>query len=62
LPVEDLGSLAAHLVGEAERSDIAHVMWLNRNVTKHRAGVAELAALLVRYGDGGLAGEDRVAR
>lgn len=62
LAVEDLGSLAAHLVGEAERSDIAHVMWLNRNVTKHRVGVAQLAALLEQYGDGGLVGDDRVPR
>ena len=62
LPVEDACSLAAHLIGEAERSDIAHVMWLNRNVTKHRAGVAQLAALLEQYGGGGLSGEDRVAR
>jgi hypothetical protein len=62
LRVDDVRSLAAHLVAEADRSDIAHVMWLNRNLTKHRVGVAELAALLEPAGDGGSAGEDRVAR
>jgi hypothetical protein len=62
LSVDDARELAIHLVGEAERSDIAHVMWLNRNVTKHRVGVAQLAALLERPGDSGSVGEDRVAR
>jgi hypothetical protein len=62
LTVRDVGSLAAHLVGEAERSDIAHVMWLNRNLTKHRVGVAQLAVLLEQYAGGGPAGEDRVVR
>jgi hypothetical protein len=38
--------LAAHLVERAACSDGAHVMWLNRNVTKERVGVEKLAALL----------------
>jgi hypothetical protein len=60
--VEDLGGLAVHLIAEAERSDIAHVMWLNRNVTKHRVDAARLAVLLERYAGGGPLDEDRVAR
>jgi len=62
LGFEDLASLAAHLVGEAGRSDIAHVMWLNRNVTKHRVDAAGLAALLEQDRDGGSSGADRVGR
>lgn len=38
--------LAAHLAERARRSDGAHVMWLNRNVTKERVDVEVLAALL----------------
>jgi hypothetical protein len=60
--VEDLDQLAVHLVGGAESSDIAHVMWLNRNVTKHRVDAARLAVLLQRFADGESAGEERVAR
>jgi len=59
---EDLAALAAHLVAEAERSDVAHVMWLNRNVTKHRVGVDELCRLLAEIADGRSAGGDRLAR
>ena len=62
LSVEDLDALAVHLVGEAGRSDVAHVMWLNRNVTKHRVGAARLAALLEQHADGGPTGEDRLTR
>ena len=59
---DGLPALAAHLVAEAERSDVAHVMWLNRNVTKHRVGVDELCRLLAETADGRSAGGDRVAR
>jgi hypothetical protein len=62
LSVEDPGGLAVHLVGEAEGSDIAHVMWLNRNVTKHRVDAARLAVLLEQYASGGPVDEDRLAR
>jgi len=62
LSVEDLDALAVHLVEEAGRSDVAHVMWLNRKVTKHRVDAARLAALLAQYADGGSMGEDRLAR
>ena len=62
LMVEDLPALAADLVGEAARSEVAHVMWLNRNVTKGKVGVRELASLLEQDADGRPSGEDRVAR
>jgi len=62
LKVEDVQALAVHLVQAAERSDVSHVMWLNRNVTKHRVGAAELAVLLEGAAGGRPSGEDRVAR
>jgi hypothetical protein len=43
---KSLSSLAAHLVDRAEESDAAHVMWLNRHVTKHRMPAEELQPLL----------------
>jgi hypothetical protein len=57
-----MDALAEHLVLEAGRSDVAHVMWLNRNVTKHRVAAAELAVLLRRRTEGMATGEDRVER
>jgi hypothetical protein len=65
--VDGVDALAEHLVLEAGESDVAHVMWLNRNVTKHRVTAADLAILLrqetsdpnVAGPDGG---EDRVNR
>lgn len=61
--VGDAPGLAAHLIDEAERSDGAHVMWLNRHVTKHRTDPAELAELLVRWSEGvESAAADRVRR
>ena len=62
LAVEDVQELARHLVGEATGSDVAHVMWLNRNVTKHKVGVRKLATLLEQGADGPPSGETRVAR
>jgi hypothetical protein len=62
LMVEDVQALAVHLVEEAERSEVSHVMWLNRHVTKRRVSAAELAVLLQRAVDGRPSGEDRVAR
>jgi len=53
--------LARHLIAAAESSDVAHVMWLNRNVTKHRVGIEELAGLLSPGADPG-PDEDRVRR
>ena len=55
-------ALAAHLAWEAERSDVSHVMWLNRNITKHRVPVEELAALLRQWQAGGPLPDERVQR
>ena len=55
-------ALAQHLVAEAEASDVQHVMWLNRNVTKHRVPVEELTALLRQRDAGGSMPDDRVPR
>ncbi len=52
--------LAAHLVERADASDARHVMWLNRTVTKHRVGAAELASLL--RDSGSAAARERVKR
>jgi hypothetical protein len=60
--VDGIDGLAEHLVVEADRSDVAHVMWLNRSVTKHRVAAAELAVLLRRRSEGLATGEDRVGR
>lgn len=58
----ELAALASHLVEQADRSDDAHVMWLNRRVTKHRTSPAELELLLSEERvDGGSSGE-RVSR
>jgi hypothetical protein len=55
-------ALAAHLIEQAEKSDGAHVMWLNRNVTKHQTGAVELAGLLVAWASATPSGQDRVKR
>lgn len=62
LQVADLGALAAHLVALAERSDGAHIMWLNRNATKHRTSAAGLEPLLEAALSGRGRTEDRVRR
>ena len=59
---ESRAALAEHLVAAAGDSDPRHVMWLNRNVTRHRVTATELAPLL----DAALSGRggtgDRVRR
>jgi hypothetical protein len=55
-------ALAAHLVEQADKSDGAHVMWLNRNVTKHQTGAVELAALLLAWASATPSEQDRVKR
>jgi hypothetical protein len=62
MTVDGIDALAEHFVVEAGNSDIAHVMWLNRNVTKHRVGAAELAVLLRRRAEGPDGEEERVRR
>jgi hypothetical protein len=54
--------LAEHFVAQADDSDIAHVMWLNRNVTKYQVAAGELTVLLRHYADHGPSGAGRVAR
>lgn len=58
----DVRALAHHLVDEASRSDVDHVMWLNRNVTKRRVDVDELARLLAARASGEASNEERVRR
>jgi hypothetical protein len=58
----DVLALARHLVDEAAGSDVAHVMWLNRNVTKRRVNVDELARLLAARASGEPSNEERVRR
>lgn len=60
--VDGWDGLAAHLVERAAQSDPAHVMWLNRWVTKRRVGANELRALLEEQAAGGATGEERVRR
>jgi hypothetical protein len=55
-------ALALHFVDAAGRSDVSHVMWLNRNVTKHRVTTGELARLLAGWAAASDAGADRVRR
>jgi hypothetical protein len=60
--VGDVEALASHLVELAEASDGAHVMWLNRCVTKHRISATELIPLLASALTGGDTSNDRVTR
>ncbi len=60
--MEGTDALAAHLVTQAGESDVDHVMWLNRNVTKHRVSAGDLAVLLRRRSCGSDTGMDRVGR
>ncbi len=55
-------ALADHLVEQAGASDGAHVMWLNRNVTKYRTGATELAGLLGTWASTRSTGQERVKR
>ena len=59
---DDLGTLAVHLVERAEASDGRHVMWLNRNATKHRTSARELERLLTASPPGASPAGDRVKR
>ncbi len=44
-------ALAKHFTGETKRSDVGHVMWLNRIVTKEREAEPRLAWLLANFLD-----------
>ena len=54
--------LAEHFVALAETSDGAHIMWLNRRVTKHRLDAPSLAPLLMTALSGTAPVADRVER
>ena len=60
--VRGFEALAEHFVAQAARSDGAHVMWLNRNVTKYQVGSAELAMMLRRQARGLDTGSPQVRR
>lgn len=49
LEYPNVSQLAAHFVMSAECSDSAHVMWLNRNLTKERSSVDRLTRMLMAY-------------
>lgn len=59
---DGFGGLAAHFVAQADGSDVAHVMWLNRHVTKFEVDPETLAGMLRRHAEGRPTGGDRVAR
>ena len=54
--VGDYTGLADHFYGKAERSDVGHVMWLNRNITKTKTDPKTLAGLLANFFDLGNVG------
>ena len=60
--MDALGDLAVHLIDRAGASDAAHVMWLNRNVTKRRVDAVELTSLLQARAEGRRVDTDRVER
>lgn len=62
LAVDGVAALATHLVDAAGDSDVGHVMWLNRNITKHQAGADQLVPLLEAWLGGRATGEERVVR
>lgn len=47
----DYRILASHFFDLAERSDVDHVMWLNKNITKTKVDVGELEQRLATYFD-----------
>ncbi len=47
----DFASLAGHFYQLAEKSDVSHVMWLNRNLTKKKTDSKTLASLLANFFD-----------
>jgi pyrroloquinoline-quinone synthase len=47
--VGDYHGLSTHLYGFADSSDVNHVMWLNKNITKQKTEVSGLQKLLSDY-------------
>jgi pyrroloquinoline-quinone synthase len=50
-PSSSYDALAAHFSGETRKSDVGHVMWLNRNITKDSANAPRLPELLAGFLD-----------
>jgi len=59
---DEVADLATHLIEEAGHSDVAHVMWLNRSITKRQVDVEELTRLIRARAAGGAGNEPRVGR
>jgi pyrroloquinoline-quinone synthase len=49
----DYRSLASHFHDLAEKSDVEHVMWLNKNITKKKVDVNALQQEMIEYFDTG---------
>jgi pyrroloquinoline-quinone synthase len=49
--VSSYGKLADHFGMETRRSDVGHVMWLNRNITKTKGDESRLSSLLSEFLD-----------
>lgn len=47
----DYKALAHHFIDLAEKSDIGHVMWLNKNITKEKTNAKELEHRMTEYFD-----------
>ena len=49
--LEDYRSLSTHFYELAEKSDVDHVMWLNKNITKEKMDVNKLQQRMIQYFD-----------
>lgn len=49
--LEDYRSLSSHFYQLAEKSDVDHVMWLNKNITKEKIDVNTLQQRMIQYFD-----------
>lgn len=49
--IEDYRSLSSHFYELAEKSDVDHVMWLNKNITKEKMDVNTLQQRMIQYFD-----------
>jgi pyrroloquinoline-quinone synthase len=48
-PTGDYGGLANHFYDLSEKSDVGHVMWLNKNITKSKIGADSLEKKMAEY-------------
>jgi pyrroloquinoline-quinone synthase len=49
--LEDYRSLSSHFYQLAEKSDVDHVMWLNKNITREKMDVNTLQQRMIQYFD-----------